>query len=189
MSAKTYPYRYQEARAHRLRWTSHHLTGRQPSVVQPSPWHRLGVRSCLHRRCLAGRFHARSCPTSAKRVLSSSLRRRWLFRRAGYPHRAHEATAPATGQRLSGQPANASASARYSPSPILPANRQTASGPPGENAPPGTVGLRPPSVSLPAPQPAQAPSPPPSARHSCARTASPTRCNSRAAVSPGLHDQ
>jgi transposase InsO family protein len=85
MSARTLAslsIRYQEARTHRLRRTSHH--GTTTWRGQLSPWHRLGFRSCLHRRCLAGRLRAGYCPTSAKRVLSSSLRRRCLFHQARY---------------------------------------------------------------------------------------------------------
>ena len=37
-------------------WTSHHRAAIRRS--QPSSWHRLGVRPCLHRRCFARRLRA-----------------------------------------------------------------------------------------------------------------------------------
>jgi hypothetical protein len=38
----------------RIGSVGHHVTGRQPGLVNRH--HGVGVRSCLHRRCLAGRF-------------------------------------------------------------------------------------------------------------------------------------
>jgi hypothetical protein len=53
---RTHPHRYQEARPYRLRWAPRHRTTNWRG--QSPPRHRLGVRSCLHRRCLARRLRA-----------------------------------------------------------------------------------------------------------------------------------
>ena len=58
----------------RIGSVGHRITGRHTWRGQSSPRHRLGVRPCLHRRCLAGRVRAGTWPISAKRALSPSWR-------------------------------------------------------------------------------------------------------------------
>ena len=53
-SGRTHPPRHQKARQNRL--VGHRITGRSHRCGNRHPGHRLGVRPCLHRRCLAHRL-------------------------------------------------------------------------------------------------------------------------------------
>ena len=62
---------------------------------QPSPRHRLGVRPCLHRRCLAGRVRAGAGRSAQGKCGRLPGGRRCLLCQAWRPHRARD-----DGQRL-----------------------------------------------------------------------------------------